>query len=252
MQRWKLLVLALLAAPLAVSAQTQDWKATLDTIAVEAEGVYEADPDLATLTFQVFAEEKELRRAYEKATQALERITELAERNRIAKSDISAGVFTSTPLYEGKRKPRAYRVQTVVTVKVRDLSRVGFLVDDAVESGVAEFRSASYSLADEEAAKQRAVAEAMRRAQRRARTAVEETQRRLGQLRQANIDIKMDIRNIQWGAWGLDSTAFLTAGLARGSRGRATPQSAPSPPYSEVAPEKIKITATARCIFQIQ
>jgi len=245
------LVLLLLAAPLLAAAQTQDVKLLVDTIVVQAEGTYEADPDLATLTFVVFAEDKRLARAYELATAGLTRIVELAERHNIAKADVTSSVFSVTPDYGGKRKPRSYTVQSTVTVRLRDLNRVALVIDDAVESGVAEFRSASYSLEDEETAKQKAVAEAMRRAQQRARTAVGENGRQLGELRHATLDIKMDIR---WASFGLERVAFLTAGVVPGfGAGRATaPSPPPPPPYSEVAPERIKITATASCVFQIQ
>lgn len=245
MKRPLSLVLLLLAAPLLTAAQTQDVKLLVDTIVVQAEGTYEADPDQATLTFVVFGEDKKLARAYELATAGLTRITELAERHNVAKGDVTSSVFSVTPDYGGKRTPRSYRVQSTVTVKMRDLSRVAFVIDDAVESGVAEFRSASYSLADEEQAKQKAVAEAMRRAQQRARAAVGENGRQLGQLRYASLDIKTDPR---WERFGLDGVGYLTLGV-RASGAAAPP---PPPPYSEIAPEKVRITATAQCVFQIQ
>ena len=243
MKRTFSLLLLLLAAPLLLPAQSQDVKLMIDTIVVQAEGTYEADPDLATLTFVVFAEDKKLTRAYELATNGLKRIVELAERNKVAKTDVSSSVFSVTPDYSGKKTARSYRVQTTVTVKVRDLSRVAFVIDDAVESGVAEFRSAAYTLADEETAKQKAVAEAMRRAQQRARVAVGENGRRLGELRHASLDIKM---SHPFRVDGLETVAFLAAGVT------APQPSPPPPPLAEISPEKITITATAQCVYQIQ
>ena len=241
------LVLLLLAGPLLAAAQAQDVKLLVDTIVVQAEGTYEADPDLATLTFVVFGEDKKLARAYELATEGLTRIVELAERNKVAKADVSAGVFSVTPLYDGKRKPRAYRVHTTVTIKMRDLSRVAFVIDDAVEAGVAELRSASYSLADEEQAKQKAVAEAMRRAQQRARTAVGENGRQLGELRYANLDVKQPVAMVQFMTAGV-SPGFEEEAGAGGLLSRAK-VAAPLPP---IAPERITVRATAQCVFQIQ
>jgi uncharacterized protein YggE len=41
--------------------QNSDLKFVADTLVVEAEGKYEADPDLATLTFSVFAQDRNLK-----------------------------------------------------------------------------------------------------------------------------------------------------------------------------------------------
>jgi hypothetical protein len=41
--------------------QNSDLKFVADTLVVEAQGRYEADPDLATLTFSVFAQDRNLK-----------------------------------------------------------------------------------------------------------------------------------------------------------------------------------------------
>ena len=148
----------LLLAAFSAAAQTQDVKYVADTVVVQAEGQYEADPDLATLTFQVSVQDKELRKAYERATESLNRIVRLAERNRLAKDDVSTGSFTVFPIYDWndrKRKARAYRVESRVTLRVRDFTRIGTLIDESVEEGIVDFRSLTYSLADEEAWRRR-------------------------------------------------------------------------------------------------
>jgi hypothetical protein len=47
---WVLLFLV----PIAVSGQNPEVKLIADTLVVQADGTYDADPDLATLTFQIF------------------------------------------------------------------------------------------------------------------------------------------------------------------------------------------------------
>lgn len=47
------------------AAQKPEPKFIADTLVVEAEGIYETDPDLATLTFDVSSQDKELKRAYD-------------------------------------------------------------------------------------------------------------------------------------------------------------------------------------------
>ncbi len=73
---------------------------------------------------------------------------------------------------------------------MRDFSRIGPLIDDSVQEGIVDFRSLTYSLADEEAAKEHAVAEVMRRAVGRASAALEQKGQKLGALRYASLDVK--------------------------------------------------------------
>ncbi len=54
-----------------LSAQSPDVKSILDTLAVQADGKFEADPDLATLTFSVFAQDKNLKQTYDQASQSM-------------------------------------------------------------------------------------------------------------------------------------------------------------------------------------
>src|SRR5438128_220272 len=52
-------------ASLIAFAQTPELKFIADTLVVQADGTYDADPDLATLTFQIFAQDKDIKRAYD-------------------------------------------------------------------------------------------------------------------------------------------------------------------------------------------
>jgi len=64
-----------------LSAQTPEIKFIADTLVVQADGIYESDPDLATLTFQISKPEKDYGRAYDSAAQSMRRIAELAVKN---------------------------------------------------------------------------------------------------------------------------------------------------------------------------
>jgi uncharacterized protein YggE len=82
---------------LTTKAQNPEVKFIADTLVVQAEGSFEADPDLATLTFDVSSQDKELKAAYDKASQAMQNIVALAEKNGLKKGDISSGALTVTP-----------------------------------------------------------------------------------------------------------------------------------------------------------
>src|SRR5689334_13932125 len=94
----KVFCLALfLGLPLYSLAQQAEIKFIADTLVVQAEGRYESDPDLAIVTFDVSAQEKELKDAYAKATKSMQTIVAVGERNGLTKEGIQTGVLTVTP-----------------------------------------------------------------------------------------------------------------------------------------------------------
>jgi uncharacterized protein len=241
----------------AAQSQSPDIKFIADTLVVQADGTYEADPDLATLTFDVSSQDKDLKRTYAQASQAIEKIVALAEKNGLQKQDISSGVLTVRPYYEGdrKKKARSYWVHGEVSLKVRDFSKLGPLFEGSVEEGITDFRSLTYSLSDEEAAKQKAVAEAMKRAIGRANAALEQNEQKVGSLRFANLDVRqltgLSSMNVYTmaeynTASALETQASSGAGWGWGAKKAA----APPPPIPQ--PEKITVSATVQCAFQIQ
>jgi uncharacterized protein len=236
-------------------AQNPEIKFIAETLVVQADGTYQADPDLATLTFDISSQDKELRATYDRASQAMQKIVALADKNGLPKSDVVSGVLTVRPYYEGERKKKAksYLVQGQITLKIRDFSKIGPILEGSVEEGIADFRSLAYSLADEEAAKQKAAAEAMKRAVGRANAALEQKGQKIGALRFANLDVKQLAGVSQMSVYtmreysALAETVDVSAGRSGGYDKRA-----PTPPPPVPQPEKITVSATVQCAFQIQ
>ncbi|HKO05867.1 MAG TPA: SIMPL domain-containing protein [Candidatus Acidoferrales bacterium] len=241
------LSLFLLSAP-ALRAQNPEPKFIADTLVVQAEGISETDPDVATLTFDVSSEEKEMKTAYGKASQAIQKIVALADKNGLRKEDVASGVLTVTPIYGGDRKKRAksFVVRGQIVLKVRDFAKLGPILDESVEDEITDFRSLSYSLADEEAAKERAVAQAMRRAIGRARAALDEKGQNVGALRFANLDVKRLVGVTQYSMSAPSQVVEVSSG------GPWTSKKAAASPPPLPQPEKITVSATVQCAFQIQ
>jgi uncharacterized protein YggE len=245
------LFLILLSAP-AARAQNPEPKFIAETLVVQAEGSFEADPDLATLTFDISSEEKDLKTAYGKASQAIQQIVTLADKNGLGKEDVASGVLTVTPFYGGDRKKRAksFIVRGQVTLKVRDFSKLGPLMDESVADEITDFRSLTYSLADEEAAKQRAVADAMKHAIGRANAALSEKGQKVGALRFANLDVKRLVGVTQFNAGAVSGAVGQVVEV---TGGWVQKQKASLPPPAPLPqPEKISVSATVQCAFQIQ
>src|SRR5215467_3804885 len=101
------LALVMLFPAVPSRAQSPDVKFIADTLVVQADGRYKADPDLATLSFSVFAQDKNLKQTYDQASQSMQKIAQIAEKNGLKKEDITFGVLTVRPYYEGDKKKRA-------------------------------------------------------------------------------------------------------------------------------------------------
>ena len=195
-------------------AQSAEPKFIADTLVVQADGTYEADPDLATMEFQIFSQEKELKKAYDAAALSMQRIVDLAEKNNLKKEDVVTGVLTVSPFYQGDRKKnaRSYSVQGEIKLRIHDFSRIGPILEGTVDDGITDFRSITYSLEDEETAKKQAVAEAMRRAIGRASIALEQKGQKLGGLRYMSLDVKQlyGVATVQESNFGADSEAEMS------------------------------------------
>src|ERR1041385_4633851 len=250
----RFIILFVLLAPMLAIAQQPEIKFIADTLVVQAEGKYESDPDLAIMAFDISSQEKALKDAYAKASQSMRTIVGVAERNGLGKDAIQTGVLTVTPFYEGDRKKRAraYRVQGHVILRIQDFTKVGPIMDESVQDGIADFRSLTYQLSNEEAAKQKAVADAMHRAAGRATVALEQTKQKLGPARSVSLEVRnligiAQIQSMQY----LDLATLEERSGGVGIFGGAN-KMAPPPPPPPVQPEKITITASVQCVFSIE
>src|SRR5256885_3623631 len=98
----KISLFALVFIALSAAAQIQpnsDVKFVADTLIVQAEGSYETDPDLATLTFDVSSQEKQLKDAYGKASQSMSNIVAVGQRHGVAKNAIPTGGLPGAPFF---------------------------------------------------------------------------------------------------------------------------------------------------------
>jgi len=256
MKKIPLVVVVVLLFLNVLSAQSPDVKFIADTLVVQADGKFEADPDLATLTFSVFAQDKNLKQTYDQASQSMKKIADVAEKNGLKKEDVTFGVLTVRPYYQGEKKKRArfYTVQGQIILSVRDFSKLGTLLEDSVEDGITDFRSLTYSLADEEAARQHAAAAAMRSAIGRATALLEQKGQKVGTLRFANLDVKQIVGVSNMSVYSAaEYNSLATATESSGSAGwfgAAKKVAAPPPPPPQ--PQKIAVSATVQCAFQIQ
>jgi uncharacterized protein YggE len=172
-----LVAIALAAAPAVAQPALQGAAAHGPRVTVTGEGHVSAVPDLASLDVAVVTTAADPAAALSENAARM-RTTEAAFKAAgIAERDIATSGFSVTPQYasdDGRapahRPPRitGYTVRNEVTIKVRDLGKLGSVMSAAVGQGANSVGSLAFSLADPQhvvdQARQKAVEDARHRA----------------------------------------------------------------------------------------
>jgi len=181
----------LFAAPFALLAQDRTFSPIPNTIWVGADGKYESEPDTALMQFNISAQEDNLQAANARATKAAEQVRQLLRTNGIDPKQAQVGMFSVNPVYDyknPKRKLVGYRVDTNITIKMKDFSKIGPITQGLADMDVTGNQSLVYVLDDMDAAKVKAVEDALRRAHDEAGAVAKSSNRTLGELSYASVD----------------------------------------------------------------
>jgi uncharacterized protein len=132
-------------------------------IIVSAHGEASLTPDLALVTFAVSGDGKELGPTREDVNGRSSDVLAVLRRLKIADADISAPDVGIHPQYDYRKGQKliGYRVSRQMQVKVRDLDRLGEVLDAVVAAGANEVFGAQMSAADPSAAEHAALEAAM-------------------------------------------------------------------------------------------
>ncbi len=211
-----------------------------NSVYVGADGKYESAPDTALMQFSISAQEDTSKAATERAANAAEQVRQILRTNGIDPKSAEIGFYSLDPVYDyrtPKRKLLGYRVNTAVTVKLKDFSKVGPLVQQFSDLDVTQNQTLSYTLENMEAAKTKAVEDAMARARRSAAAVAQAGGRALGELSSAAVDIFEPMPVIR--------------GYGPAPRMAAQAAAAPAP-TEEFSPHKITVTAHVNALFLLK
>ncbi|MEZ5651710.1 MAG: SIMPL domain-containing protein [Burkholderiaceae bacterium] len=183
-------LLVLSGLPVGAAAQS-DVGPSIDVSAVGEEHVA---PDLALLDLTVEREAESARAAVSQANDAMAAVIARLRELGVAERDLQTSRFAVEPRVEypeesGKpRSPRTigYRARNGLVVRVRDLSKVGLLLDEAITLGVNRGGNVRFTNDDPSAALRRARASAMAVALDKARTMAEALNLTLGRVLSIN------------------------------------------------------------------
>jgi uncharacterized protein YggE len=154
------------------STETDDNEMTR-SITVSGTGSVDATPDMARVQTGVITEAETAAQALSGNSQAMTRLIGGLKENAIEAKDIQTAAFRVEPRYTNPRDGQApeingYRVVNEVHVVVRDVSKLGGILDALVKLGANQMNGLSFevSKADtlKDEARKQAVANALRRA----------------------------------------------------------------------------------------
>ncbi|OLP57143.1 hypothetical protein BJF92_06325 [Rhizobium rhizosphaerae] len=146
-------------------------------IAVTGTGQASAAPDMAMVSFSVVTQEKEARAALSGNNAAMAKVLEAMKAQGIEPRDLQTSGFAINPQYvypqnkEGDNHPPqlvGYQVANTLSVRVRQIDKLGEILDQAVTLGVNQGGGIQFSIdkpeALQEEARKAAVADAMAKA----------------------------------------------------------------------------------------
>lgn len=182
MTRTMLLAAPVLAASLLAPAPARA-EAPTPQVVVTGEGEAAVSPDMAILTLAVLREAETARQALDANNKAMADVIAAMKEGGIEARDLQSGGLSINPRYvypndkNGETRPRivGYEVGNTLTVRIRDLSTVGAILDRSVTLGVNQGGGLSFTNDDPSdaftEARKRAVKDAMDKAETLAKAA---------------------------------------------------------------------------------
>lgn len=126
------------------------------TITVSGQGKAGTPPDMATIRTGVATTAPTAKEALAANNRAMEKVMGVLKNRNIASKDIQTSGFSVYPEYRRQNGPRTerkseiigYRVSNNVSVKVRNLPRLGEILDGLVQAGSNQVSGVTFGIAD--------------------------------------------------------------------------------------------------------
>jgi len=235
----ELIALLLLVCGISSAQEHPAVTAQPNTVFVGADGKFEAAPDTALLQFNVSAQEDTSKGAYDHAARNIDQIKQTLRANGIDVKLAEISFVAVQPVYDWKspkRKLIGYRVNSSVSLKLKDFAKIGPIMQHLADSDITENQSVSYTLENMDAAKAKAVEDAYRRARESADALGQVSGRAVGVLSYASIDTFEQMR----------PTPVMTTGLMIRAQVETTQ------PTAEFSPQNVTVTAHVNALFTLK
>jgi uncharacterized protein len=184
-----LIIVGSLAAPLSAEEKPME-----RTVTVSATGAVSAEPDKATISTGVSSEAKTAREALSKNTEAMKKVIAELKTQGVDAKDIQTSQFNVEPVYVYPKEGQppvvtGYRVNNMVAVCVRNLDKLGGVLDQLVTVGANQMSGIAFEVSKAETLKDEARTEAMGNALRRAKLLAAAGGSEVGEVMQISEDV---------------------------------------------------------------
>ncbi|GAH49195.1 unnamed protein product [marine sediment metagenome] len=155
---------------------------TENTITVSDTGEIYAKPDLALTTFSVITEEKTVAEALSKNTEKMNAVIDFVKSQGVEDKDLKTTSFNIYPRYEwheekaeippqpsGERVLVGYEIRQSLEVKIRDLEKIGAIIEGATEAGANQVGDLQFTIDKEDELKKQAREQAIEKAKTKAK-----------------------------------------------------------------------------------
>ncbi|MDU0306321.1 SIMPL domain-containing protein [Rhizobium sp. 10PS4] len=194
------LMTALLALPLAASAPAfaQEAKPREPVISVTGDGESSVAPDMAVVNLAVVKQAKTAREALDENNKAMNDVLAALKSGGIAERDLQTSGFSIQPQYNypqpvdgQQQQPQLIGYQTInsVTVRLRDLAKLGAVIDQSVSLGINQGGEIQFTNDKPDAAFEEARKAAVADAVKRAKTLSEAAGVKLGRILEINENV---------------------------------------------------------------
>ncbi|AUW43602.1 SIMPL domain-containing protein [Rhizobium leguminosarum] len=194
------LITALLALPLAAAAPAfaQEMKPREPVISVTGDGESSAAPDMAIVNLAVVKQAKTAREALDENNKAMNDVLAALKSGGIAERDLQTSGFSIQPQYNypqpvdgQQQQPQLIGYQTInsVTVRLRDLAKLGAVIDQSVSLGINQGADIQFTNDKPDAVIEEARKAAVADAVKRAKTLSEAAGVKLGRILEINENV---------------------------------------------------------------
>jgi len=209
------------------------------TLVVTGSGEAEVEPDQLEVSFAVVSQAEQTEDAMEDNAERIRRVIRALERAGVEEDDIETVGFSVSPNYDYSNRrngepPRitGYTVQNTIRVRTLDLSKAGELIEEGVKAGADRVSGVNFGLADPQAHRAKAIAEATTNARRDAEALAEAAGLELAGILEITLDPAHDYR--PYAARQEMAT-------------RAMSDAAP-----EIRPGEVSLTARVRVVYEVR
>lgn len=156
-----------------------------DTISISGQGKVTGVPDIASIEVGLMTERPDVVSAQKENTEKMNRLIQNLKALGVEDKDIQTSYYNIYPQYDwpdGKQVLRGYRVNQGVSIKIRNLSKIGDILAAAGEGGANQVSGLSFNIDEPEKLRQEARLKALEAAKEKAEALAEAAEVKLGKI----------------------------------------------------------------------